>query len=91
MLPDGKINVTDPDSRLVQDKGLAKIQGYNAQAAVCTDGQIIIAAEISVRSPDFGHLGTVFDAGLRDLRSARSIAPADRRARGRRHSLTPRA
>jgi hypothetical protein len=37
---------------------------------VCTDGQIIIAAEISVHSPDFGHLGPVFDAGVRDLQAA---------------------
>ena len=67
LLPEGNINLSDPDSRLVQDKGLAKVQGYNAQAAVSTDGQIILAAEISVRSPDFGHLGPVFDAALHEL------------------------
>jgi hypothetical protein len=67
LLPEGNINITDPDSRLVQDKGLAKVQGYNAQAAVSTDGQIIVAAEISLRSPDFGHLRPVFDAALREL------------------------
>jgi transposase len=67
LLPEGNINITDLDSRLVQDKGLAKVQGYNAQAAVSTDGQIIVAAEISLRSPDFGHLRPVFDAALREL------------------------
>jgi len=46
------------------------VQGYNAQAAVSTEGQIIIAAEISVQSPDFGHLGPVFDAAVRDLQRA---------------------
>jgi Transposase DDE domain/Transposase domain (DUF772) len=70
VLPDGSVNLTDPDSRLVQDKGLAKVQGYNAQAAVSTEGQIIIAAEISVRSPDFGHLAPTFDAAIRDLQRA---------------------
>jgi hypothetical protein len=67
VLPVGNVNLTDPDSKLVQDKGLAKIQGYNAQAAVSTDGQIILAAEISTRSPDFGHLAPALDAAIRDL------------------------
>ena len=31
------------------------MQGYNAQA-VCTEQQIVIAAEVTVDSPDFGHL-----------------------------------
>jgi hypothetical protein len=29
--------------------------GYNAQA-VCTEDQIVIAAEVTIDSPDFGHL-----------------------------------
>ena len=56
VLPEGMVNLTDPDSRLVHDKRMSKLQGYNAQAAVSCDGQIIVAAEISTRSPDFGHL-----------------------------------
>jgi transposase len=67
LLPDGMVNLTDPDSRLIHDKRMSKLQGYNAQAAVSCDGQIILAAEISTRSPDFGHLAPVFDAALRDL------------------------
>ena len=70
VLPEGAVNLTDPDSRLIHDKRLTKLQGYNAQAAVSCDGQIIIAAEISARSPDFGQLAPVFDAALRDLASA---------------------
>ena len=50
--PTGKINVTDLDSRNVKTRG-GYLQGYNAQAAV-TSGQIVIAAEISVNSPDLG-------------------------------------
>jgi hypothetical protein len=50
-----------------RDKGLAKIQGYNAQAAVSCEGQIILAAEISTRSPDFGNLAPTFDAAIREL------------------------
>jgi transposase len=67
VLPEGMVNLTDPDSRLVHDKRMSKLQGYNAQAAVSCDGQIILAAEISTRSPDFGHLGPVFDAALHEL------------------------
>ena len=70
VLPDGTVNVTDPDSRLIHDKRLTKVQGYNAQAAVSCDGQIILAAELSARSPDFGQLAPVLDAALRDLRLA---------------------
>jgi hypothetical protein len=48
-VPQGKINVTDPDSRLV--KGMRGwVQGYNARAAT-NDQQIVIAAEVTVDSP----------------------------------------
>ncbi|HSO98181.1 MAG TPA: transposase [Solirubrobacteraceae bacterium] len=70
VLPEGNVNLTDPDSKLVQDKGLAKIQGYNAQAAASAEGQTILAAEISTRSGDFGNLEPTFDATIGDLRSA---------------------
>ena len=33
-VPGGRINVTDPDSRVMRTKGQPTIQGYNAQAAV---------------------------------------------------------
>jgi transposase len=68
-VPEGRINVTDPDSRVMRTKGQPTIQGYNAQAAV-TENQIIIAAEITTESPDFGHLEPVFDAALRHLERA---------------------
>jgi hypothetical protein len=67
--PEGSVNVTDPDSRVMRTQGQPTIQGYNAQAAV-TENQIIIAAEITTESPDFGHLERVFEAALRDLELA---------------------
>jgi transposase len=63
--PTGKVNVTDPDSQLVKaTRGW--IQGYNAQAAV-NEQQIVIAAEVTVDSPDFGHLEPMMDAAEREL------------------------
>ena len=59
--PAGKINTTDPDSRLLKAPGIGYVQGYNAQAAV-NEKQIVLAAEISVESPDFGHLEPMVDA-----------------------------
>ena len=52
--PQGRVNLTDRDSRPVKTpRGF--IQGYNAQA-VCTEGQIVIAAELQTGSPDAGLL-----------------------------------
>jgi len=45
------------------------MQGYNAQA-VCNEQQIVIAAELSADSPDFGHLEPMISATQRELRAA---------------------
>jgi transposase len=58
--PEGKINLSDLDSRNVKTSR-GWVQGYNAQA-VCTEDQIVIAAEVTVDSPDFGHLGPMVAA-----------------------------
>jgi hypothetical protein len=45
------------------------VQGYNAQAAV-SEKQIVLAAEISVQSPDFGQLKPMVDATVTELERA---------------------
>ena len=72
--PTGKINVTDPDSRNLKTlRGW--VQGYNAQA-VCNEHQIVLAAEISVSSADFGLLGPMITAAERELAAAGTgVAP----------------
>jgi hypothetical protein len=45
------------------------VQGYNAQA-VCTEQQIVIAAEVNVDSPDFGHLEPMVAAAHDELTRA---------------------
>jgi hypothetical protein len=53
-LPAGKVNLTDPDSKLVHGMR-GWVQGYNAQA-VCNERHLIVGAEVMTASPDFGHL-----------------------------------
>jgi transposase len=66
--PEGRINVTDPDSRVV--KGLRGfIQGYNAQA-VTNQHQVVLAAEVLTVAPDFGQLEPMLDAAQRELDAA---------------------
>jgi transposase len=66
--PEGKINVTDPDSRNVKTPR-GWVQGYNAQAAT-TEDQIVIAAEVHVSSADFGQLGPMVAAARDELARA---------------------
>ena len=71
-LPAGKINLTDLDSRNVKTlRGW--VQGYNAQA-VCTEQQIVIAAEVTIASPDFGQLEPMINATETELTAAGVIA-----------------
>src|SRR5215217_6421370 len=64
--PAGKINLSDLDSRNVKTSR-GWVQGYNAQV-VCTEDQIVIAAEVTIDSPDFGHLEPMICAAREELR-----------------------
>ena len=50
----------------MRTQGQPNIQGYNAQAVV-TEQQIVIAAEITTQSPDFGQLEPMVSAAVREL------------------------
>ncbi|MDP9243450.1 MAG: WYL domain-containing protein, partial [Chloroflexota bacterium] len=63
--PRGKINTTDPDSRNVKTPR-SYTQGYNAQAVV-NELQIVLAAEVTVSSPDFGQLEPMVEATNNEL------------------------
>jgi transposase len=65
-LPEGRINLSDPDSRVMRTKGSPPHQSYNAQAAV-NERQIILAAEITVDAGDFGHLEPMLNTALDHL------------------------
>jgi hypothetical protein len=66
--PQGKINTTDPDSRNVNTPR-GWVQGYNAQAAT-NERQIVIAAQLTNSSADFGQIGPMVDAARRELAAA---------------------
>src|SRR3954447_16338061 len=66
--PAGKVNLSDPDSRLVHGMR-GYIQGYNAQA-VCNEQYLILAAEVMTASPDFAHLGPMLAAARTELAGA---------------------
>ncbi len=66
-IPAGKINTTDLDSRNVKTPR-SYTQGYNTQAVV-NEEQIVLAAEVSASSPDFGHLEPMVKATKRALQA----------------------
>jgi hypothetical protein len=66
VLPQGVINLSDPDSRVMRTQGTPPRQAYNAQTAV-NENQIILAAEITIDAPDFGHLEPMLDTTLQHL------------------------
>jgi hypothetical protein len=83
--PAGKINTTDLDSRNVKTPR-SYTQGYNAQAVV-SEQQIVLAAEVTASSPDFGHLTPMIDAARRAQGCRRD---RDTGRRGRRHRVLAR-
>jgi hypothetical protein len=71
-VPAGKINLTDPDSKLVHGMR-GWIQGYSAQA-VCNERHLIVAAEVMTPPPDFGHLAPMLTAARSELAAAGATA-----------------
>jgi hypothetical protein len=65
-LPEGTINLSDPDSRVMRTQGTPPRQAYNAQTAV-NERQIILAAEVTVQAGDFGHLQPMLETTLAGL------------------------
>jgi transposase len=76
--PDGKAqrNFTDPDSRILKTKD-GYIQGYNPQAAVDAQAQIIVAHGITASMSDHDQLVPLVDAIKDNLSRAPAEASAD--------------
>jgi transposase len=74
-VPPGRRNITDPDSRPVKTpRGF--IQGYNAHA-VCSQDQIVLAAELTNRSADGGMLEPMISAARRAVAASGAAQPPE--------------
>jgi len=67
---EAKANVTDPDSRIMKTRS-GYVQGYNSQAVV-TEGQIVIAAEVTNQENDVNQLHPMIKIAQQNLNE---IAP----------------
>jgi transposase len=62
---DAKRNITDPDSRIMRDRG-GLVQAYNAQALV-GEGRVIVAADVSMSPNDSNQLLPMLEAARENL------------------------
>ena len=65
---EAKANITDPESRIMKTR-TGYVQGYNGQAAV-TEGQIIIAAEVTQEANDVRQLHPMLTSAKEELKAA---------------------
>ena len=70
-------NFTDPQSRIMKTNGGGFEQGYNAQAAVDEEHQIIVAVGVSNQCPDPQHLIPMVDRIVENLGAAPARLSAD--------------
>lgn len=80
--PDGKPkpkaqrNFTDPDSRIMKD-GSGYMQGYNAQAVVDAECQVIVAADVTKQAPDTEHFVPMLKLTISNCSAVPDKASAD--------------
>lgn len=74
--PTAQRNFTDPDSRIMMRDG-AIIQGFNAQAAVDAESQVIVAELVTNQAPDNQHLIPVVEMAIANTGRPPDILTAD--------------
>jgi len=74
--PKAQRSFTDPDSRLMESGG-AFVQGYNCQAAVDEERQIIVAHGVTNQCPDNGNLAPMLEQVRDNCGAAAKTATAD--------------
>ena len=77
--PTAQRNFTDPESRIMPDGGRkgSFVQAYNAQIAVDSAQQIIVAAEITQESNDKGQLAPMLERVAQNMGAKPQAATAD--------------
>jgi len=74
--PKAQANFTDPDSRIMKT-GDGFVQGFNCQAAVDEEHQIIVAAAATNQSPDVEHLKPLLNALVKNCGAVPEVFTAD--------------
>jgi transposase len=75
--PTAQRNFTDPDSRIMKDADKAFIQGYNAQAAVDAQAQVIVACTVTNQAADAPHAVPVMEQIVRTSGAPPRVLLAD--------------
>ena len=76
--PTDQINFTDPESKIMLDSGnKAFIQGYNAQAAVDSFNQIILAAEVTRETNDKLQVKPMISKVKKNIKKYPDVVTAD--------------
>jgi transposase len=74
--PKAQRNFTDPESRIMESGGQF-LQGYNCQAAVDDERQIIVGQSVTNQPPDAGNLAPMLDIVAANMGSYPDNASAD--------------
>lgn len=74
--PKSQRNFTDPDSRILKD-GTGYVQGYNCQAAVDEEHQIIVASGASNQAPDAEYMKPMLEAVVENCGEIPRVFTAD--------------
>jgi hypothetical protein len=81
--PKAQRNFTDPESRIMRKSGKEYVQAYNAQAAVDSTAQVIVAQSLSKRHHEASATGRRRTQGTRVAAMRTKLARAGRRSRYR--------
>lgn len=74
--PAAQRNYTDPDSKIMKS-GNGYVQGYNCQAAVDAEHQVIVAQAVTNQAPDQEHLPAMLDASIENCGQVPNVLSAD--------------
>lgn len=74
--PEAQRNFTDPDSR-IQESGGSFLQGYNCQAVVDAEAQVIIAQGVTNQPPDNHHLQPMLEQTAQNTGQLPAAVAAD--------------
>jgi transposase len=70
-------NFTDPESKIMKAGDGSWVQGYNAQAAVDADRQVIVACELTNQAADAPHLARMTEQTIANTGCLPAVASAD--------------